>query len=56
MALLLGLAFIPKARKPLTDHGLVETQAKSNQNEESISKSIGTNTICYILYTGMTDY
>ena len=46
MALLLDLAFIPKARKPLTDHGLVEIQGKPKEKEESVPKTIGSNTIC----------
>ena len=40
--LLLDLTFIPKARKPVTDQGLEETQTKSNQ-EESTPETLGSN-------------
>ena len=43
MILSLDLAFIQKARKSLTDQGLEETQAKSNQEESTlfINENIG---------------
>ena len=45
MTLLLGLAFIPKTRKPVTDQGLEETQTKSSQQEPIplISETTGSN-------------
>ena len=47
MTLLLDLAFIPKACKPVSDQGLKEAQTQSSQEETSlISESIG----CTILY------
>ena len=49
MTLLPDLAFIPKARKPVTDQGLEETQIKSNQ-EESTPVTTGNNIILLIIY------
>ena len=49
MTLLPDLAFIPKARKPVTDQGLEETQTKSIQ-EESTPVTTGNNIILLIIY------
>lgn len=46
MALLPDLAFINKARKQLTDHGLVKIQAKSDEKGDSVLETIGSYTIC----------
>ena len=49
MTLLLDIAFIPKAHKPVTDQGLEETQTKSIQ-EESTPVTTGNNIILLIIY------
>ena len=49
MTLLPDLAFIPKARKLVTDQGLEETQTKSIQ-EESTPVTTGNNIILLIIY------
>ena len=46
MTLLLDLAFIPKASKPVTDQELEETQRKSIQ-EESIPVTTGNNNVIF---------
>ena len=49
ISLLKDLAFIPKARKPVTDERVEETHAKTNQKEESTTKTKGSNTFCKVL-------
>ena len=48
MTLLLDLAFIPKATKPVTDQELEETQRKSIQ-EESIPVTTGNNNVIFLM-------
>ena len=48
MTLLLDLAFIPKASKPVTDQELEETQRKSIQ-EESIPVTTGNNNVIFLM-------
>ena len=43
MTLLLDLAFISKAHKPVTDQGLEEILTKHNQEEGSIPETIGSD-------------
>ena len=47
MTLLLDLAFIPEARKPVTDQGLEETLPQSNQEDSIplISETTGNITV-----------
>ena len=49
MALLLELAFMPKAQKPLTDQGLEDTQTKSSQEESTPSVSEYAGMVIYKL-------
>ena len=54
MILLLDLAFIPKARKSVTDQGLDETQTQPGLEEQStqfISETTGNNSRQCPLYT-----
>ena len=44
--LLKDLAFIPKARKPVTDQGLEEIHTIPYRNKESTPEAIGNNTFC----------
>ena len=44
--MLLDLAFIPKSHKLATDQGDEEIQTKSNQEEESIFETKGSDIFC----------
>ena len=49
MTLLLDLAFISKAHKPVPDQGLEEILTKHNQEEGSIPETIGSDTMLLII-------